>query len=56
MGVVVLYAAGIRKAAATNDLSKMKAIAEQAKKTIKEHGDIHVALIELQEAIQKLES
>lgn len=55
MGQVVLYAAGIREAVASNDVEKMKAIAEQAKQTIKEHGDLSVALIELQDAIDKLE-
>lgn len=55
MGFVPLYAVGIREALASNDLSQMKAIAEQAKKTIKEHGDLSAALIELQDAIGKLE-
>lgn len=55
IGVIVLYGAAIREAASSNDLTKMKAVAEQAKKTIKEHGDLHVALIDLQEAIEKLE-
>lgn len=55
MGVTVLYASGIRDAVASNDLEKMKAMAEQAKKTIREHGDLSVALIDLLEAIDKLE-
>lgn len=55
MGIIVAYGAAIREALASNDLTKMKAIEEQAKKTILEQGDIHVALIDLQEAIEKLE-
>ncbi len=55
MGLTVLYGVGIRKAIASNSLEEMKAIAEQAKKTIKEHGDIASAYVELQEAIDKLE-
>ncbi|WP_103068156.1 DUF1843 domain-containing protein [Aquimarina sediminis] len=54
-GLSVLYGVGIRDAIASSDLSKMKAVAEQAKKAIKEQGDIHAAFIELQEAIKKLE-
>lgn len=50
----VLYGVAIREAIASNDVEKMKAVAEQAKKTIKEHGDLSVALIELQDAIAKL--
>lgn len=54
MGIVVLYAAGIREAIATNDLEKMKAVADQAKQTIREQKDLSAALLELQEAIEKL--
>lgn len=54
MGIVVLYAAGIREAIATNDLEKMKAVASQAKQTIREQKDLSAALLELQEAIEKL--
>lgn len=54
-GIITPYGAAIREAIASNDLAKMKAIAEQAKKTIKEQGDLSVALIDLQEAIEKLE-
>ncbi|BDD06840.1 DUF1843 domain-containing protein [Aureibacter tunicatorum] len=52
----VLYAAGIREAAASNDVEKMKAVAEQAKKNIKESGDLSLALVELLEAIEKLDN
>lgn len=51
MGVTMLYAAGIREAVASNDLEKMKAVAEQAKKTVREQKDLHAALLELLEAI-----
>lgn len=54
MGVVMLYAAGIREAIASNDLEKMRAVAEQAKQTVREQKDLHAALIELLEAIDKL--
>ncbi|BDD06839.1 DUF1843 domain-containing protein [Aureibacter tunicatorum] len=50
-----MYAASIREAIASNDVEKMKATAEQAKKTIKESGDISLALVELIDAIDKLE-
>ncbi len=49
---VVLYGVGIREAIASNDLEKMKAVASQAKATIRAHGDLHVAYIELTEAIE----
>ncbi|MBL4605931.1 MAG: DUF1843 domain-containing protein [Flavobacteriaceae bacterium] len=52
MGVVVLYAAGIREAVASNDLEKMKAVASQAKASIRAHGDLHVAYLDLVEAIE----
>jgi len=55
MGVVLLYGVGIRDAIASNDLEKMKAVAEQAKQTIKEQGELTVALIDLLDAIEKLE-
>lgn len=54
MGVTMLYAAGIREAIASNDLEKMKAVAEQAKQTVREQGDLSSALIELLEAIESL--
>lgn len=53
MGVTTLYGAAIRKAIASNDLEKMKAVAAQAKQTIKEQKDLAAALIELLDAIDK---
>ena len=50
-----MYGAAIRNAIATNDLEKMKAAAKQAKQLIKEQGDLYLALIELEEAIAKLD-
>jgi hypothetical protein len=55
MGIVVLYGVGIRDAIASNDVEKMKAVASQAKQTIREQGDLHLALLDLLEAIEKLE-
>ncbi|MFD2567448.1 DUF1843 domain-containing protein [Pseudotenacibaculum haliotis] len=55
MGVVVLYAAGIREAVASNDIEKMKAVAAQAEATIRAHGDLHVAYLDLVKAIQGFE-
>jgi len=54
MGVVMLYGVGIREAIASNDLEKMKAVASQAKETIKAHGDLSAAYIELVDAIESL--
>jgi hypothetical protein len=56
MGVVMLYGVGIREAIASNDLEKMKAVAEQAKQTIREQKDLSAALIDLLDAIDKLEN
>ena len=55
MGVVILYGVAVRDAILTNDIEKMKAVAKQARQTIKEQGDLSAALIELEEAIAKLE-
>lgn len=55
MTVLMPYGAAIREAIASNDVEKMKAVAETAKETIKAHGDIHAALIDLQEAIEQQE-
>ena len=49
------YGPAIREAIASNNLNKMKSVASLAEKQIKEHGDLEVALLELKEAIQKLE-
>ncbi|MDG1332008.1 MAG: DUF1843 domain-containing protein [Crocinitomicaceae bacterium] len=54
MGAHPLHAATMREAIASNDLAKMKAVLEQAKGTIREQADLLVALVELEEAIQKL--
>jgi hypothetical protein len=52
----MLYGVGIREAIASNDLEKMKAVAEQAKQTIREQKDLSAALIDLLDAIDKLEN
>ena len=55
MSYIPLYAVGVRDAISTNDLSKMKATLEQGKKAVRDHGDLSNALLELEEAIKKLE-
>ncbi len=50
------YGVAIREAIASNDLTKMEAIAEQAKKTIKDQGDLGTALLELLDAIEALKN
>lgn len=50
----MLYGAAIREAIASNDLAKMEAVAEQAKQTIKQQGDLAAAYLELIEAIESL--
>ncbi|MDG1332007.1 MAG: DUF1843 domain-containing protein [Crocinitomicaceae bacterium] len=54
MGVTTMYAASIRKAVASNDINQMKAVLEQAKKQVREQKDLAVALVELQEAIDRM--
>ncbi|WP_082923284.1 DUF1843 domain-containing protein [Flavobacterium succinicans] len=54
MGIMMPYGAAIREAIASNDLEKMQAIAEQTKQIVKGQGDMHVALLELLEAIDSL--
>lgn len=54
MGFIPMYGVAIREAMASNDLVKMEAVAEQAKQTVKEQGDISAALLELLEAIDSL--
>jgi hypothetical protein len=54
MGIMMPYGAAIREAIVSNDLVKMEAIAEQTKQIVKEQEDIHVALLELLEAIDSL--
>lgn len=56
MGVMMPYGAAIREALASNDLTKMEAIAEQAKQTIKQQGDLTAAYLELIEAIDALKT
>lgn len=56
MGVMMPYGAAIREALASNDLTKMEAIAEQAKQTIKQQGDLTAAYLELIEAIAALKT
>jgi hypothetical protein len=51
----MMYAAAIREAIASDDLGKMKAVAEQARKEVREQGDLNQALIELHDAIGKIE-
>jgi hypothetical protein len=51
-----LYASAIRDAIKTSDIAKMKAAAAQAKQQIKEQGDLHQALVELEAAIQKVDT
>lgn len=50
------YGVAVREAIASNDLAKMESIAEQAKQIVKEQGDLSVALLELQEAIEALKN
>ena len=50
------YGAAIREALVSNDLTKVEAIAEQAKETIKQQGDLTAAYLELIEAIEALKN
>ena len=54
--VIPPYGVGIREAIASNDLNKMKAVLKTAEDTIKAHGDLEVAFLDLKNAIEKLES
>lgn len=56
MGIMMPYGVAVREAIASNDLAKMESIAEQAKQIVKEQGDLSVALLELQEAIEALKN
>lgn len=56
MGTMLPYGAAIKDAIESNSLEKMKAVREQSKRVIHEQGDLEVAFLELQDAIQKLES
>lgn len=56
MGGMLPYGVAIRQAIASNNLEEMRATHEQAKEFLKEQGNLEAALIELQEAIRKIES
>jgi Domain of unknown function (DUF1843) len=56
MGVMMPYGVAIREAIASNDLAKMQAVAEHAKQTIKDQGDLGSALLELLDAIEDLKN
>jgi hypothetical protein len=53
--VHVLYGVVIKDAIASKDLKKMKATAEKAKQYIRDQKDVSVALLDLLDAIDKLE-
>lgn len=55
MAAMPLYGVAIHDAAASGDLAKMKAVAEQAKQHLQEHGNVAVALETLRLEIAKLE-
>ncbi len=48
------YGVAVREALVSNDLAKMEAVAKQAKQTIKDQGDLTVALLDLLDAIDFL--
>jgi len=50
-----MYGVAIRNALASKNLAKMKSAAAQARQTISEQGDLHAALIKLEDAIAKME-
>ncbi len=50
------YGVAIREALVSNDLAKMEAVAEQAKKTIKDQGDLGSALLDLLDAIDAIKN
>lgn len=56
MGVIMPYGVAIREALVSNDLAKMEAVAEQAKKTIKDQGDLGSALLDLLDAIDAIKN
>ena len=55
MSGILPYGTAIRKAIASRNVDQMKATLDQTKQFVKEQGDLAVALVELQEAIEKLE-
>ena len=54
-GSAVLYGVSIQEAVASGDLSKMKAVAQQAESHLREWGNIPAALEALKLEISKLE-
>ncbi|BFM42411.1 hypothetical protein CFS9_10520 [Flavobacterium sp. CFS9] len=56
MGIIMPYGVAVREALASNDLAKMEAVAKQAKQTIKDQGDLTVALLDLLDAIDSLKN
>lgn len=54
MGIIMPYGVAVREALVSNDLAKMEAVAKQAKQTIKDHGDLTAALLDLLDAIDSL--
>jgi len=52
---VVLYGVGIHEAIASGDLHRMKQLAAEAEKYLKEHGDVRAALEALKVEIAKAE-
>lgn len=50
-----LYAAALQEAAASGDLSKMKALAQEAQKHVAETGDVAAAYEALKLEIAKIE-
>lgn len=55
MSIVILYGPAIQEAAASGDLSKMKAVARQAEEHLAEYGDVPAALEALRLEIAKAE-
>jgi hypothetical protein len=53
---VMMYGPAIRNALASKNLTKMKSAAAQARQLIAQQGDLHAALIKLEDAIAKMES
>lgn len=53
--IIPLYGVPIQEAAASGDLKQMKAVARQAERHLKEHGNVSAALEALKLEIAKLE-
>jgi hypothetical protein len=56
MAIQPLYAGVIKEAIATKDLKKMKAVAAKAKQYIRDQKDLGGSLLDLLDAIEKLET